>query len=57
MIVVDTSKRWGSEQVNNYAVKCLEDVRKPLLDPIIAMDDISVKLTLLGYETHFCKAA
>ena len=57
MIVVDPTKRWGSEQVHTYALKCLEDVRKPLLDPIIAMDDISVKLTLLQYESNFCKVA
>jgi NIMA (never in mitosis gene a)-related kinase len=57
MIVVDPTKRWSSEQVENYALKCLEEVRKPLLDPIIAMDDISIKLGLLNYETNFCKAA
>lgn len=57
MIVVDPSKRWSSEQVYNYAVKCLEDVRRPLLDPIIAMDDISIKLQLLNYERDFCKIA
>ena len=49
MIVVDPTKRWSSEQVYNYATKCLEQVRKPLLDPIIAMDDISIKLNLLNY--------
>lgn len=43
--------------MHTYALKCLEEVRKPLLDPIIAMDDISVKLTLLQYEANFCKAA
>ena len=57
MIVVDPTKRWGSEQVHTYALKCLEEVRKPLLDPIIAMDDIAVKLTLLQYENNFCKVA
>lgn len=57
MIVVDPSKRWGSEQVYNFSLKCLEDVHKPLLDPFIAMDDISIKLSLLNYETSFCKAA
>ena len=57
MIVVDPAKRWSSEQVYNYATKCLEEVRKPLLDPIIAMDDISIKLNLLNYESDFCRAA
>ena len=57
MIVVDPSKRWGSEQVHTYAIKCLEEVRRPLLDPVIAMDDIAVKLTLLDYEANFCRAA
>jgi NIMA (never in mitosis gene a)-related kinase len=57
MIVVDPSKRWSSEQVFTYAVKCLEEVRRPLLDPIIAMDDISIKLQLLNYENDFCRVA
>ena len=57
MIVVDPAKRWSSEQVFNYASKCLEEVRKPILDPIIAMDDISIKLNLLNYESDFCRAA
>lgn len=57
MIVVDPTKRWSSEQVFNYATKCLEEVRKPLLDSIIAMDDISIKLNLLNYENDFCRAA
>jgi hypothetical protein len=57
MIVVDPSKRWGSEQVYNYSLKCMEEAHKPLLDPIIAMDDICIKLALLNYEKTFCKAA
>jgi NIMA (never in mitosis gene a)-related kinase len=57
MIVVDPTKRWSSEQVYNYALRCLEEVKKPLLDSIIAMDDISIKLGLLNYETAFCKVA
>jgi serine/threonine protein kinase len=57
MVVVDPTKRWSSEQVYSYACRCLEDVKKPLLDPFIAMDDIYIKLTLLNYESSFCKAA
>jgi len=43
--------------VYNYAVKCLEEVVKKsiTIDPIIAMDDISIKLGLLEYEKMFCK--
>ena len=57
MIVVDPSKRWNSDQADVYATKCLAGVRKPLLDPFIAMDDIYIKLTLLNYDPLFCKAA
>lgn len=57
MIIVDPSKRWSSEQVYNEAVKYLETNKKPLLDSIIAMDDIHIKLGLLNYETMFCKIA
>jgi hypothetical protein len=57
MIVVDPSKRWSSEQVCNYATKCMDELKKPILDPFIAMDDISIKLALLNYETNFCKVA
>lgn len=57
MIVVNTQERWSSEMVYNYAVKCLEEVVKKsiTIDPIIAMDDISIKLGLLEYEKMFCK--
>lgn len=57
MIVVDPTKRWGSEQVYTYALRCMEDIKKPLIDPFIAMDDIYIKLSLLNYDTLFCKAA
>lgn len=57
MIVVDPTKRWSSDQVFNYAVKCMEDIKKPLLDPFIAMDDIYIKLTLLNYDPLFTKPA
>lgn len=57
MIVVDPAIRWSSEQVYNFAVKWLDEQHRPLLDPIIAMDDISIKLALLNYETSFCKVA
>lgn len=57
MIVIDPTKRWSSEQVYAYAIRCLEEIRRPLLDPIIAMDDIYIKLSLLNYETAFCKVA
>lgn len=57
MIVVDPSKRFSSEQVFNEATKFLQNNKKPLLDPIIAMDDIHIKLGLLNYETMFCKFA
>ena len=40
-----------------YALKCIDEIRKPLLDPIIAMDDIYIKLALLNYENLFCKVA
>ena len=35
----------------------MEDIKKPLLDSFIAMDDIYIKLTLLNYDPLFCKAA
>ncbi|MCB0370617.1 MAG: hypothetical protein KDD45_14620 [Bdellovibrionales bacterium] len=57
MVVVDPTKRWSSEEVLDYATKCLQDIHKPLLDPFIAMDDIFIKLTLLNYDPLFCKAA
>ena len=57
MIVVDPTTRWSSEQVFSYALKCMDEIRKPLLDPIIAMDDIYIKLALLNYENLFCKVA
>ena len=57
MIVVDPTQRWSSDQVFSYALKCMEDIRKPLLDPFIAMDDIYIKLTLLNYDPIFTKPA
>jgi len=57
MIVVDPTKRWSSEQVLNETNKFLDAMKKPLLDPIIAMDDIYIKLCLLNYELQFCKHA
>jgi hypothetical protein len=57
MIVVDPSKRWSSEQVYNLAAKMLDDVKKPRLDPIITMDDIHIKLSLLQYIQYFCNVA
>ena len=55
MIVVDPTQRWSSEQVFTYALRCLDDIKKPLLDPFIAMDDIYIKLTLLNYDPAFTK--
>jgi hypothetical protein len=57
MIVVDPTKRWSSEQVFNLANKMTEDVKKPRLDPIITMDDIHIKLSLLNYVQYFCNVA
>eukprot|EP00919_Chromeraceae_sp_WS-2016_P067358 GHVR01159168.1.p1 GENE.GHVR01159168.1~~GHVR01159168.1.p1 ORF type:complete len:170 (+),score=12.61 GHVR01159168.1:324-833(+) len=55
MIVVDPTRRWSSEQVNNLAVKNLQNIKKPKLDLIITMDDIHIKLELLDYSVYFCK--
>ena len=38
-------------------MKNLQNIKKPKLDPYIAMDDIHIKLNLLEYTTMFCKAA
>lgn len=35
----------------------VEGSNQPKLDPIITMDDIYVKLSLLNYVEYFCKAA
>jgi len=57
MVVVDPTQRWSSDQVVSYALKCMEDIKTPLLDPFIAMDDIYIKLTLLNYDPSFTKPA
>lgn len=57
MIVVDPNYRFSSEQVLEIAEKNLKGIKKPLLDPLIVMDDIYIKLNLLEYATNFCKAA
>jgi hypothetical protein len=49
MILTDTNKRWSSEKVFNLAVSILQNIKKPKLDSMIAMDDIHIKLTLLDY--------
>lgn len=41
----------------NLAAKMLDDVKKPRLDPIITMDDIHIKLSLLRYIQYFCNVA
>lgn len=57
MIVVDPNYRLSSEQVLQIAQKNLKGIKKPLLDPLIVMDDIYIKLNLLQYSVAFCKAA
>jgi len=57
MIVVDPNRRFLSEQVHEVAVANLKLIKKPKIDPFMAMDDIHIKLNLLNYTTMFCKAA
>ena len=57
MIVVDPNYRLSSQQVLEIAEKNLKGIKKPLLDPLIVMDDIYIKLNLLNYTETFCKAA
>lgn len=57
MIVVDPNYRLSSQQVLEIAEKNLKGIKKPLLDPLIVMDDIYIKLNLLDYTETFCKAA
>lgn len=35
----------------------MKNLKKPLLDPYIVMDDIHIKLNLLNYSTDFCLVA
>lgn len=57
MIVVDPNRRLSSEQVYEIAMLNLQNMKKPRLDPYIAMEDIHIKLNLLDYSNMFCKAA
>ncbi len=57
MVVVDPNYRLNSEQVLEIAEKNLKGIKKPILDPLIVMDDIYIKLNLLDYTVNFCKAA
>lgn len=57
MIVVDPANRLNSDQVEVIAEKNMKNVKKPLLDPYIVMDDIHIKLNLLNYSIDFCKVA
>ena len=57
MIVVDPALRLNSDQVLEIAERNLANIKKPLLDPFIVMDDIHIKLNLLNYASDFCKVA